>query len=306
VYVDDFIGMVQGSRCRRHHVKRILLHSLDKVFCKLEDMDDPRRQEPVLIKKMLKGDAAWETQKTALGWMIDTVRMTIELPPHRIERLFELLDTVDPGQKRISVQKWQKLVGELRSMVIAIPDGRGLFIILQEILAHNCDKDSRLRISPDVHDILGDFRWFAQDLQRRPTQIAEIIPASEPATLGAQNAAGMGMGGVHFVPLPDGSIQPLLWRSPFSSHIQLYLVSFSSPTGKITNSDLKLAANVTQHNMLVGPSHGYSGIHHPQRLRKCGQGMVAVQRRHIHNGSRRQAPRDPSASPTPLSLCSSL
>jgi hypothetical protein len=161
VYVDDFIGMVQGSRCRRHHVKRILLHSLDKVFCKLEDMDDPRRQEPVLIKKMLKGDAAWETQKTVLGWMIDTVRMTVELPPHRIERLFELLDTVDPGQKRISVQEWQKLVGELRSMVIAIPGGRGLFIILQEILAHKCDKDSRLRISRDVHDILGYFRWLA-------------------------------------------------------------------------------------------------------------------------------------------------
>lgn len=183
--------------------------------------------------------------------MINTVRMNVKLPPHRIERLFELLDTVDPGQKRISVKKWQKLLGELRSMTLAIPGGRVLLSILQEILAHKCDKDSRLRLSPDVHDILGDFRWLAKDLQRRPTRIAETIPASEPATLGAQYAAGAGMGGVHFVPLPDGSIQPLLWRLPFSSHIQSQLVSFSNPTGKITNSELELAVSVAQHDMLA-------------------------------------------------------
>jgi hypothetical protein len=57
VYVDDFIGMVQGNRVHRQHVKRVLLHVIDSVFRKLETTDNPHRQEPASIKKMLKGDA---------------------------------------------------------------------------------------------------------------------------------------------------------------------------------------------------------------------------------------------------------
>jgi hypothetical protein len=131
VYVDDFIGMVQENAHHRQHVKRILFQSLDQVFRPLESGDNPNRQEPAYIKKMLKGDATWAARKTILGWTIDTVRMTVELPPHRIDRLFELLDSIAPAQRRSSVKKWEKLLGELRSMVLAIPGGRGLFSVLQ-------------------------------------------------------------------------------------------------------------------------------------------------------------------------------
>jgi hypothetical protein len=60
--------------------------------------------------------------------------MTVELPQHRIDRLFELLDSITPTQRRVSVNKWEKLLGGLRSMVLAIPGGRGLFSVLQEVL----------------------------------------------------------------------------------------------------------------------------------------------------------------------------
>jgi hypothetical protein len=59
------------------------------------------------------------------------------------------------------------------------------------------------------------------------------------------------MGGVHFVPLPDGSIQPMLWRTPFTLEVQCRLVSFDNPAGTITNSDLELAASVAQHDVLT-------------------------------------------------------
>jgi hypothetical protein len=123
VYVDDFIGMVQGNRVHRQHVKRVLLHALDSVFRKLETTDNPHRQEPASIKKMLKGDATWSTRKNILGWVVDTITMTVELPPHRVDRLFELLDSVSPRQRRASANKWEKLLDELRSMVLAIPGG---------------------------------------------------------------------------------------------------------------------------------------------------------------------------------------
>jgi hypothetical protein len=89
-------------------------------------------------------------------------------------------------------------------MVLAIPGGRGLFSVLQEVLKHRCDNGMRLRLTSGVHSVLQNFRGLASDLAWRPMCIAELVPASLPATLGAQDAAGSGMGGVHFVPLPSG------------------------------------------------------------------------------------------------------
>jgi hypothetical protein len=69
--------------------------------------------------------------------------------------------------------------------------------------------------------------------------------------LGAQDASAMGMGGVHFVPNEDGTVQPLLWRSPFPCAIQARMVSFDNPSGDINNSELELAASITHHDILA-------------------------------------------------------
>lgn len=179
------------------------------------------------------------------------MRLTIELPPHRIQRLFEILDSIPPHQGRTSVKKWQKLLGELRSMVLAVPGGRGMFSVLQNVLSKRCDVASRLRLTQPVHAILKDFQWLAQDLARRPTRLAELVPADMPSALGAHDAAATGMGGVHFVPLPDGTVEPLLWRSPFPPEVAARLVSSDNLAGTITNSELELAGSVAQLDVLA-------------------------------------------------------
>jgi hypothetical protein len=83
---------------------------------------------------MLKGDATWATQKVILGWTIDIIDMTVELPAHRIQRLFDIFDFVESHQKRVSVTKWQNILGELRSMTMAIPGDKVLVSLLQEAL----------------------------------------------------------------------------------------------------------------------------------------------------------------------------
>jgi hypothetical protein len=211
--VEDFVGMVQGSAKHRQHVNRILLTSLDEVLRQLDDQDNVHRQE-------LKGDATWATRKIVLGWLLDTFAMPIQLPAHRVTRLFELLDSIAPKQRRTTVNKWQNLLGELRYMVLCIPGGKGLFSVLQEALRTKCDQGTRIRLSSAVHLILADFRWIAADLTCRPTSIAEIIPKYKPYTLGAQGAAATGMGGIHFVPHLNGTVQPMLWRCPFPNVIQ--------------------------------------------------------------------------------------
>ena len=84
----------------------------------------------------------------------------------------------------------------------------------------------------------------------RPTRIAELVPDPVPVTTGEWDAAETGMGGVHFVPFPDGSITPLLWQQRLPPWIQRQLVSFSNPDSTINKSDLKLAGSVA-HNAIL-------------------------------------------------------
>jgi hypothetical protein len=109
-----------------------------------------------------------------LGWIIDTVSLTIELPANRIARLFELLDSVPAHQRRVRTKKWQQLVGELLSMVLTVPGGRGLFSVLQQVLKVGTEDGTRVRLSMEVHAILQDFRSLARDLQNGVVKESEL------------------------------------------------------------------------------------------------------------------------------------
>jgi hypothetical protein len=173
----------------------------------LDANDSPHRQEPISVKKLLKGDGCWTTRKVILSWLIDTIRQTISLPPHRVDRFLEILTLVPPHQTRTTLTKWQQLLGELHCMLLGIPGARGLFSHLQAAFQHHDGK--RICLSTEVHAALKDFRWLARDLARRPTRLAEILPTPK-ATLGACDAARTGMGGVAIVPL---SVAP---RAPYA------------------------------------------------------------------------------------------
>jgi hypothetical protein len=128
VFVDDFLGAAQGDVARLNLVRRILMDSIDLVFRPLEPGDSPTRLEPISVKKLRQGDVTWSTCKKLLGWIIDSVAMTLTMPPRRLVRLSELLAEIPHSQKRgLSIKKWHRLRGELRSMSIALPGARGLF-----------------------------------------------------------------------------------------------------------------------------------------------------------------------------------
>jgi hypothetical protein len=65
-------------------------------------------------------------------------------------------------------------------------------------------------IEARCHAILKYFRWLAQDLANRSMRLAELVLVDTPSTLGAHNALALGMDGVHFVPLEDGTVEPLM------------------------------------------------------------------------------------------------
>jgi hypothetical protein len=62
--------------------------------------------------------------------------MKKELPHHRKDRLQAILDKIPHHQKRVLVKRWQQVLGELRSMSVAIHSSMGLFSLMQEALQH--------------------------------------------------------------------------------------------------------------------------------------------------------------------------
>jgi hypothetical protein len=155
VYVDDFLGLVQGRVRTRRRVKRALLHTLDTILRPIDSTDSGYRQEPASTKKMAKVDACWSTVKTILGWIVKTLDNTIALSAHCLIRLHEILASIRPGQRRVALKQWHHILGELRSTTLAIPAAIGLFYVLQEAL--KLGDGHRVRFTPPTHALLQDF-----------------------------------------------------------------------------------------------------------------------------------------------------
>ena len=69
VFVGDFLGLAQGPRYRRRHVRRTLLHAHNKIFRPLDRQDATQRKEVLSLKKLDAGDCSWSTCQTMLGWL---------------------------------------------------------------------------------------------------------------------------------------------------------------------------------------------------------------------------------------------
>ena len=143
MFMDDFIQLGQGSPRRLNALRDHLLHSIDDVLA--QPLTEEQRNEAVSIKKMLRGDGSWATRKELLGWILDFMRQTLELPPHRKLALAGLFQSLK-GKKRVSEKTWQRTLGKLRFVAQAIPGATGLFCSLQ--LALNRASDGRSGYRP--------------------------------------------------------------------------------------------------------------------------------------------------------------
>ena len=110
-----------------------------------------------------------------------------------------------------------------------------------------------------VHNFLDDFRWLVQQLDERPMRIYELVPAA-PRVVGATDAAGEGVGGVCFAPLPNSTnesplCEAVICHSTFPPEITGCLLTRENPQRSITNGDLELTATVAHHDVIAS-RHG--------------------------------------------------
>ena len=248
VFVDDYIQLGQGGPARMRALRVHLWRAIDMVLSD-PSVSTTTRKEAMSLKKLKKGDGSWATRKLVLGWIIDTIRQTIELPPYRKIELAALFSDLH-GRQRISRKAYEKALGKLRFLSVAIPGCAGLFGAIQAAL--NKSSSGRVRITVSLRAHLDAFASLAASLGSRPTYLAEIVP-QEPSYLGATDAAKAGMGGVYF----DALGHAFLWREPFPDDIQANLVAADNPSGTITNSDLEQAALLAQISL--------QAIHHELR-----------------------------------------
>jgi hypothetical protein len=243
VFVDDFCGVGQDHPMNPlKNQRNVLMHKIDKVFRPTDDRDKDSRKEPISESKLDKQDAAWQDMKRCLGWDYGAKSKSLVVASHRREKAQATLEEA-LSQNRVSLTKWQSLIGQLRSLTDGLPGSEGQFSLLQHALTKQAQ--GRVRIDDPVRQQLHTFQDLLNE-ENRPTQLEELV-AGDPVHIGACDAAKSGMGGVWF----PASGPPLLWREPFDGNIQDRVVSQVNRRGDITNSDLELAGTIGHHAVLA-------------------------------------------------------
>jgi hypothetical protein len=218
------------------------------VFRPNDERDGPSRKEPISISKLEKGDAALHDTKRFLGWDFQGSGKELLMAEHRRDKAIQHLD--DLLEKSSANRKdWEKILGQLRSLVPGIPGSQGQFSVLQEAIAKN---RQRIKVRGAIRLQLKTFRALLESTTR-PSSMYELV-YGDPVYTGATDAVKAGMGGIWFI-----GQDAILWREPFSQDVQRKLVSTSNPTGTVTNSDLELAATIAQHHILEEAGYPTAG-----------------------------------------------
>ena len=164
-----------------------MFRSLYKVLRPCDSVDLANRKEDLSLKKLRAGDCMWLTCQVLLLGVIYMVNMMLSLPTHRKNSFKEILDEIPTSQKRIGVDKWRWVLGEIHSVDTALPGAQGLFNHMQDSLCHMEGK--MVVLTRSVDQALVDFRWMAEDLSKRPMSLYELVPL-RPTMDGYHNASG--------------------------------------------------------------------------------------------------------------------
>ncbi|KAI2491431.1 adenylate kinase [Fragilaria crotonensis] len=241
VYVDDYILAAVEDRAGTllQRTGRAALYTIHGLFPPPARSGHIGGKDPISAKKLAAGDARWAHTKELLGFVFNGKDRTVHLTQRKAAGIAD--DTAKLLKKnRVALHKFQSIVGKMRHVTTILPAARGLFTPLNRALRGN-PKVISLGAHGEVRAALLDLRQLVVKLADRPTHVNEILQLGAPAYIGYCDASAFGAGGVWFsgtVPLPkqsgDCSGRGISPRPSF----------LSNPTGKLTNSDLEMAAVV--------------------------------------------------------------
>ena len=238
VYVDDFIALVHTTDpAALRTISRTLLHAIDNVF------PGPKvtgsSMGPAVSHKKLIADGTWTTRKEILGWLLDGIARTIELPPTKVTTILDTLRKMRRTSTSVTLSEVQKLHGKLQFTSIALPCSKALLGPLDRIISTTIRRDAhRIKVNTTLRDLLTDWTALLHQASSRPTHVRELVEHT-PSYRGFVDASKWGVGGVWFSGIHH--IEPIVWFLPWPEDIRAAFCSSANPDGAITISDLELA-----------------------------------------------------------------
>ena len=260
-FIDDYIALAQTTDVEKlRHLTRGIMHGIHSVFPPPEITNDGLG-DPISIKKLDQGEGLWEFRKEVLGWVFDGATRCISLPDDKREKIDDTLKSMLKRKSRVLFKDFEKVVGKLRHAAIGIPAGKGLFNDINRIIRK---RPTHVWIRPGspVRRALDRWRILLKTASSEPTHCEELVPG-DPDYVMFVDASGGGAGGVIFG--GKKALQPTVFRFPFPPEISCEVISDKNPTGKLTNSDLEMAAIVLGWLVLEGIDadlrHAHVGIY---------------------------------------------
>ena len=116
-------------------------------------------------------------------------------------------------------------MGEIKSMMMAIPGAEGMFSHIQAALV-KARSSNRIKVDRSTRDKLRNWKWLTGDIATRSTSIAEVV-CHPPSIWQATDAAKAGMGGAIFDLTKQA--EPIVWRQSFPVEIKYLWVSDVNP-----------------------------------------------------------------------------
>jgi hypothetical protein len=248
VYVDDFCHATTESTDGTHipRVRRAAIHAIHSVFPEPAITGHIVGKDPISDRKIEKGDGDFMSTKEMIGFLFDGIKRTVRLPSGKATKYIREIHRV-LRRKTVPIKTLQTLVGQLRHASIILPAARGFFTPINTAMKGD-PKIIGLGNASEVRAALLDLRSLLKIISTRPTHVRELV-IRMPHYVGYHDAAAEGAGGVWFSLVHD--MAPFVWRLAFPNDIATDVVSTERPHGKVTNSDLELAAEVLAIGILL-------------------------------------------------------
>jgi hypothetical protein len=134
INVDDFMSVIiPHSKQQLCHTARATMMGIHDVF----PPDDVDENNPISLKKLLKGDGQYSTEKCLLGFDFNGDDKTLWLEAKRQALLTILhgwLRTARCTNLRIPFSEFESVIAKIRHAFTSIPAGRGLLLPCNRLL----------------------------------------------------------------------------------------------------------------------------------------------------------------------------
>ena len=147
-----------------------MLHGVHAIF-PLPAVTGHNRYDPIAESKLEKGDGTWEYEKEILGWLINGLLGTIQLPPKKCNDVYVLLRKL-LKKHRVTLNEFQRLAGKLQHAAMGIPGGKSLFTPID--MAMSGDPEF-IKITPLLRQCFEDCRCLVQCMARTPTNVLKLV-----------------------------------------------------------------------------------------------------------------------------------